>query len=91
MIRMQIQFTEQQARALHRTAEQRGVSQSEVVRLSVDAYLGARSRPDRETVLARARSLVGAFGGAETDVAGRHDDYLADSIADWKRDDTARR
>lgn len=87
MIRMQIQFTEQQARTLRRVAARQGISQSEVVRQALDAQLGARSEPDRATLRIRAQSAVGAFPGAETDVAGRHDDYLADSIADWKRDD----
>jgi hypothetical protein len=84
---MQIQFTDQQARAIRQAAQRREVSQSELVRLSVDSFLGARPGPDRTALRARARALVGAFAGAETDIALRHDDYLADSIADWKPDD----
>ena len=87
LIRMQIQFTDEQARALRRAAQQQGVSQSEVVRLSVDTFLGARSGPDRTVLKARLQALVGAFKGADPDVAARHDDYLADSIADWEPDD----
>lgn len=82
MIRRQIGFTEQQATALQRAAQELGVSLSELVRQSVDAYLGARTGPDRATLRARARATVGAFSGVEADVARRHDDYLADSIAD---------
>jgi len=78
---MQIQFTEQQARALRAAAQRAGISQSEVVRQSVDSHLGVEKGPDRETLRSRALGLVGAFTGAETDVAVRHDDYLADAIA----------
>ncbi|MHB8867678.1 MAG: hypothetical protein ACYC6T_12765 [Thermoleophilia bacterium] len=81
MIRMQIQFTEQQARALRAAAQHAGISQSEVVRRSVDSHLGVGRGPDRETLRSRALALVGAFAGTETDVAVRHDDYLADAIA----------
>lgn len=88
LIRMQIQFTDRQARAIRQAAQRRGVSQSELVRLSVDSFLGARPGPDRTALLTRARALVGAFAGAETDVALGHDDYLADSIADWKQNGT---
>ncbi|MBU2600802.1 MAG: hypothetical protein KKA32_01330 [Actinobacteria bacterium] len=90
MIRRQIEFTEQQAVALRRAAQERGLSMSEVVRQAVDAHFAAQPGPDRATLRAHARALVGAFPGSEADVARRHDAYLANSIADWHRADPPR-
>jgi hypothetical protein len=81
MIRMQIQLSQVQLRALRREAEVQGVSQAEVVRRSLDSYLGRRRSPDPAQLRERARALIGAFAGEVGDVSRRHDDYYAASVA----------
>jgi len=81
VIRTQVQFTEEQARKLRRVARDRGVSVAEFVRRCVDGAL-QEGTVGREALVANARRLVGAFhdpAGA-TDVAERHDDYLAEAF-----------
>jgi len=81
VIRVQIQFTSVQLAALRRESQRLGVSQSEVVRRSLEVYLGQRSAPDRAAARERARRLLGAFSGGPADVALRHDEYLAEALS----------
>jgi hypothetical protein len=76
MVRTQIQLTVAQSRALHELARQRGVSIAELVREGVDRVIldGVR-RPERE----RALALIGKYRAEPSDVAERHDDYLAEA------------
>lgn len=76
MIRTQIQFTADQMDALRRTAAAHGKSIAQVVREAVDAQLRAS---DREARWSAAESFIGKFADREgaTDVALRHDHYLA--------------
>jgi hypothetical protein len=83
MIRTQIQLTEEQAEKAKRLAAERGVSIAEVIRQLLDA---APATDDRTARLARA--LDAARGArfrdreGRTDVALRHDTYLADVLAE---------
>jgi predicted DNA-binding protein len=83
MIRTQIQLTEEQAGRLKQLAADRGISMAEVVREAVDEKLsGGRD----EARWQRALAVVGKFRDREgkTDVAERHDDYLAEAFYDWR-------
>jgi hypothetical protein len=83
MVRMQIQFTEDEVSALRREASQRRMSVSAVVREAVDERLAqGSSRPSREELARRALAAVGRFRSGSGDVAARHDEYFADSIQD---------
>ena len=79
MVRMQIQFTEEQQAELRHQARKRGISISAFVREAVDRELG------REEILdeawARALSVVGSGRGDGTNVAERHDEFLAEAFA----------
>jgi Arc/MetJ-type ribon-helix-helix transcriptional regulator len=79
MIRTQIQLTEEQAAKLKRLAAERDVSMAELIREAVDRL---PDRNDRSERLVRALAAVraGHFHDREgkTDVAVRHDEYLAD-------------
>jgi hypothetical protein len=81
MVRMQIQFTEEEVAALRDEAARRKVSISSVVREAVDARVAL---PRHETSLderkARAIAACGRFRSGLGDVASRHDEYFADSI-----------
>ena len=79
MIRTQIQLTEEQTAKLKRLAVERDVSMAEVIREAVDLL------PDRGDRTARWERALEAIRGSrfrdvegKTDVAERHDEYLAD-------------
>lgn len=79
---MQIQLTQEQARALRELARLRGASISSLVREGVETLL----QPERERDAARrkrAMELIGMFDSkGPGDVGERHDEYLADAIRD---------
>lgn len=81
MIRTQIQLTEDQLRRVRALARNDGVSVAEVVRRGVDRLL-AEVPSDRAQRYARAAELVGGLHDRENadDLAGRHDDYLAEAF-----------
>jgi hypothetical protein len=81
MVRTQIQLTEKQARELKRIAAREGVSMAEVVRRAVDVKLRERGGdvPWDEKVR-RALAVMGKFHSGLTDVAERHDHYLAEEF-----------
>ncbi|HID83571.1 MAG TPA: ribbon-helix-helix protein, CopG family [Anaerolineaceae bacterium] len=81
MVRRQVQLRDDQWRALRRLAAQRGLSVSELIRRSVDAWLrtqGAWEPVDRRQ---RALAVVGRFRSGRQDVAQRHDEHLAAILA----------
>ena len=80
MIRRQVQLREDQWQALRRLAARQGVSVSELLRRSVDAWL--RSQQALAVVDRRQRALttIGRFRSAYRDVAERHDAHFAASL-----------
>jgi hypothetical protein len=83
MIRTQIQLTEAQAGSLKRKASSRGVSMATLIREAVDRTL---ADDDAIRLRKRALAMAGGFRDREgaTDVAERHDDYLAEAFEDWR-------
>ena len=81
MVRTQIQLTEGQARRVRRLAEEQGVSMAEVIRRCLDQVLKS-GEPDRAALYSRAEAVVGQFedGCGASDLARKHDDYLATSF-----------
>jgi hypothetical protein len=79
MVRMQVQLTAEQLSGLRAVAEREGISQAEVVRQALDAYL-PRHATDPSAARERLRSVIGAFHSGESDVSVRHDDYLVEAI-----------
>lgn len=83
MVRMQIQFTEEESAALRREAARRSVSISAVVREAVDERLSQGSQqPSRDELVRRSFAAVGRFRSGKGDVSARHDEYFADSVLD---------
>jgi hypothetical protein len=80
--RLQVQLTEEQADHLRKTAECEGASQAEIVRRALEAYLRRPVQAREATVRARALELIGAFSSGLSDVAERHDRYLAEAIVE---------
>jgi len=83
MIRTQIQLTEEQAQKAKRLAAERGVSMAEVIRQLLDA---APAADDRTARFARAVDAARGAGfrdrEGKTDVALRHDAYLAETLGE---------
>ena len=82
MVRMQIQFTQEEVVALRREAAQGHLSISAVVRKAVDDSLAASAKPSREELVRRSLAAMGRFHSGTGDVSARHDEYFADSILD---------
>jgi hypothetical protein len=82
VVRMQIQFTEQEVAALRRAAAQRHLSISAVVREAVDDSISASAKPSRDELVKRSLEAMGRFHSGTGDVSARHDEYFADSILD---------
>lgn len=90
MIRLQIQLDNDQARELRRTAEEDGVSQAEVARRALGAYLRERRGPHGPAIQ-RALAMIGRGSSGCPDLAEDHDRYLAEAIAERTSDRAAKR
>ena len=73
MTRVQVQFTEDMARALRSRAKQAGRPVASLVRDAVDAWLAADERRDARD---RALQSIGGFQSGLGDLAEDHDRYL---------------
>jgi metal-responsive CopG/Arc/MetJ family transcriptional regulator len=83
MVRTQIQLTDQQVRALKSLASRYGVSMAELIRESVDNFLRETSAGlDEQERRRRAIEVAGQFRSGQSDVAEKHDDYLAQAYAE---------
>ena len=80
MIRTQVQINEDQSKWLKNKARDMGVSVSHLIRKSVDLYRAQESRLpiDRKE---KAITAVGRFSSGQSDVASRHDEYLAQAYS----------
>ncbi|MEX1258954.1 MAG: CopG family transcriptional regulator [Gemmatimonadota bacterium] len=81
MMRSQVQFTEDQHRALKRWADHLGISISEAVRRCVAERLAREdAAPTRADRVREAETVIGKYASGRSDVAERHDDYLPDAF-----------
>ena len=79
MVRTQVYLTAEQHAALRRAAESTGVSMTEELRRLIDRHLlakGASAELEREPVF----DFVGIGESGESEVAERHDEYLASAF-----------
>ena len=79
MIRVQIQFTEDQLQSLRCHAAQEQVSVSALVRQAVGEWERNQAGSDDEAKRRRAIMAAGCFASGTRDGSARHDDYLAES------------
>jgi 16S rRNA U516 pseudouridylate synthase RsuA-like enzyme len=77
MVRVQVRLTDEQSRAVKRLAAAEGVSVSEIVRRSIDAFIVTSSR---EEIRRRALAAAGALHGGPRDLSRNHDKYLAEAF-----------
>ncbi len=82
MVRMQVQFEEQQMEWLKARARDRGVSISQLIREGISFF---RTHEERSQLLTdkkkRALAAVGRFASGAADISERHDDYLAEAYS----------
>ncbi len=83
MVKTQVQLPEEDLAELRRMAAEEGVSVSELVRRGVKQVLEAKGKPSREELWERAMKVVGKYRSGKSDVAQRHDDYLAEAYGEW--------
>jgi predicted DNA-binding protein len=80
MHRIQIQFTEDQARSLKRISSHTGRSVADIVRECVDAHLLAANNNDRQRTIDHAKEAAGRFSSGQRDISSNHDKYLAEDF-----------
>jgi predicted DNA-binding protein len=85
MVRTQIQLDDKVAQRLPQLAKARGQSVAAFIREALDARIAELDR-DREAAWDAMFSVLGKYADREgkTDVAERHDDYLAEDITERK-------
>ena len=82
MPRTEIELTEDQIRRLDEVAETSGRSVADVIRDSVELYLGQEGPIDRAPAKERARSAIGKFRSSVDDLGVNHDRYLEEDFSD---------
>ena len=82
MVRMQIQLSEDQAKALRQIAREQGRSMAELIRWSVDSLFRSHGRLSREELKRRAMAAVGRFHSGASDISTKHDRYLSEAFRD---------
>lgn len=81
MVRTQIQLTKEQYRRLRQWADRLGISMAEAVRRCIEAELSRAGQSDAYADRVReALAVVGRYRSGCSDVAERHDDYLAEAF-----------
>ena len=80
MIRMQVQLTEAQARALRAQARAQERSMADLVRESLSEYLARRPVADRDELVRRVLALAGRYRSGCPDLAEEHDRHLDEAF-----------
>ena len=75
MVRTIVQLPEEQAAALAREARRRGTSKAAVVREALKSLL---AHEGGDTAVEKALAAAGSGASGLSDLAERHDDYLAE-------------
>lgn len=79
MIRTQIQLAEQQVSILKQLAARQHTSMAELIRRAVDLFTASPAAENIQERRQRALAAAGQFHSGCSDLAARHDDYLAES------------
>lgn len=83
MVRTQVQLPENDLKGLRRKAAEEGVSVAELVRRGVKHVLSEEGKPTRDELWERAMKVVGKYSSGKSDIAQRHDEYLAEAYGQW--------
>jgi len=80
MVKTQVQLAEEDLALLRRLAAEQGVSVSELVRRGVRQMLRSQAELGHPDRWERACAAAGRFHSGKSDIAQRHDDYLAEDL-----------
>jgi post-segregation antitoxin (ccd killing protein) len=80
MVRMQVQFSEEEVTALRRAAADRQVSISAVVREAVERCVVQQEARAHAAAVQCAKAAVGRFKSKTGDASARHDDYFVEAV-----------
>lgn len=76
---MQIQLSEDQAKALKKIARSRHLSVAGLIRRAADVVIKSSSVIDIEERHKRAMEIIGKFGSGKNDISKKHDLYLTEA------------
>jgi hypothetical protein len=82
MIRTQVQLTEAQMTALKSISARSDLSVAELVRRGIDHVIESELRPTVTERRQRARQHFSRFRSGIKDLGTRHDDHLAEALAE---------
>ena len=80
MIRTQVQFTEEQIKALRQLSASTGKSIADLVRQGVDRLISVQVALNSEERIERAKGVVGKFQSGKKDVSTEHDRFLSEAF-----------
>jgi hypothetical protein len=80
MVRIQVQLTERQVKALRRVSSLTGQPIADLIRHGIDQLLGGRREPGPEERIKRAMRAAGQFSSGASDVSSDHDRHLAEAF-----------
>lgn len=80
MVRTQIQLPESQVAILKHLAAINRTSMAEMIRRAVDLLSSSPESGDMNERKERAIAAAGSFHSGHTDIAARHDEYLAEAF-----------
>ena len=80
MVRIQVQLTEEQVKALKKIALSRHLSIAEIIRQAVDTVIRTNTVVDIEERRKRAIDIVGRFSSGKRDISRKHDTYLVEAF-----------
>jgi Ribbon-helix-helix domain len=81
MVRIQVQFTEAQIKALRQLSAETGSSIAELTRDAVEQFLVDQGRRNQQAIIDRALSVIGAFNSGSNDGSSDHEAHLADAFS----------
>ena len=82
---LSVRLDEKTKRRLSRYARDRRVSQSEVVRQALDAFLKNGAADEGMSLYDRMKGIVGSVRGGPPDLAERHSEYYYEALLEKKR------
>ena len=80
-----VRLDEKRKRRLSRAARERRVSQSEIVRQALDAYLDNGAPTEESSLYDRIKDIIGSVHGLPPDGSTRVSEYFYDDLLEKKR------
>jgi Ribbon-helix-helix protein, copG family len=82
---LSVRLDEKTKRRLSRAARDRRISQSEIVRQAIDAFLNNGAANEGVSLYHKMKHLIGSVKGGPPDLSERHSEYFYEYLLDKKR------